>query len=202
MKGELLRNEPERSSGHINRVPAVNIHHATRFAQSAGLPLNTMVTVNITELGADTAAGRLFRKMLSQRFAPWLRRSSALRGQPAPTYVWALENTAATTAVHWLVHIPKGAMRTFSAKLAAWFEGLSGNSPSARSIQVKRVYNLIGARRYLLKGVNPAWASHLGVRPSDQGIVNGKRSGFSRNLGPTARKAGGYSPRRYGFRPR
>jgi hypothetical protein len=202
MQRDLTKNTAERSSRHINPVPAVNIHHASRFAQRVGHPLNTMVTVNITELEAERQASRLFRKLLTQRFAPWLRRSPTLRARTAPTYVWTLENTAATTAVHWLVHIPKGATRVFAAKLAAWFEGLSGKPPLSRTIQVKKVYNLIGARRYLLKGVNPAWASHLGVRPSDQGVVNGKRSGFSRNLGPAARKAGGYTPQRHGFRSR
>lgn len=199
MEQELVANTSERPSRHINRVPAVNIHHATRFAQRNDLPLNTMVTVNFTELGAEGQASRLFLRLLSQRFAPWLRRSAPIKTRPAPTYVWTLENAETTMAAHWLVHIPKGVRRAFAAKLSGWLESLSGSKPQGRTIQIKRVYNLIGARRYVLKGVNPAWASHLGVRPSDQGVVNGKRSGFSRNLGPAARKAGGYKPRRHGF---
>jgi hypothetical protein len=200
MERDLTGNRLGRPSRHINRVPAVNIHHATRFAQRRGLPLNTMVTVNFTELDAASHASSLFRRLLAQRFAPWLRRSAATTARPAPTYVWTLENTATTTAAHWLVHIPKGVRRAFTAKLAGWIESLVGSKPQGRTIQIKRVYNLIGARRYVLKGINPAWASHLGVRPSDQGLINGKRSGFSRNLGPTARKAGGYRPGRHGFR--
>ena len=200
MKQELVRNSTDRATRHINRVPAVNIHHATRYAQRRGLPLNKMVTVNFTELGVTDQASRLFRRMLTQRFAPWLRRSIPTRAKSAPTYVWVVENTSGTIAAHWLVHVPKGTARVFASKLSAWLEGLSGGRPQGRTIQIERVYNLVGARRYILKGVNPAWASHLGVRPSDQGIVNGKRSGFSRNLGPTARKAGGYVPRRHGFR--
>jgi hypothetical protein len=159
-----------------------------------------MVTVNFTELDASVQASMLFRRLLAQRFAPWLRRSASTRAKLAPTYIWTLENVAAATAAHWLVHIPKGIRRAFATKLEAWVESLSGSKPQARTIQIKRVYNIIGARRYVLKGVNPAWAHHLGVRSSDQGIVNGKRSGFSRNLGPAARKAGGYVPRRHGFR--
>lgn len=186
----------ERQTRHINRVPAVNIHHATRYAQRCGLPLNTFVTVNFTALGIDAKASSVLRRLLSQRFAPWLRRSAQVKARIVPTYVWTIENTAATVAAHLLMHIPKGAKRAFGERLHSWLEGLSGTRPEPRSLQVKRVYNMIGARRYVLKGVNPVWAAHLGVRPSDQGIVNGKRSGFSRNLGPAARKAGGYSPRR------
>jgi hypothetical protein len=186
----------ELQTRHINRVPAVNIHHATRFAQRSGLPLNTFVTVNFTELGINDAASATLRKLLSQRFAPWLRRSAPIRVKPKPTYVWTIENTAATVAAHWLVHIPKGAKRAFGDMLVEWLAKLSGTRPNPRTVHIKRVYNLVGAKRYVLKGVNPAWAAHLGVRWSDQGMVNGKRSGFSRNLGPTARRAGGYVPRR------
>lgn len=186
----------ERPTRHINRVPAVNIHHATRFAQRRDLPLNTFVTVNFSELDAGSTASKMLRKLLAQRFAPWLRRSVPIRSRPEPTYVWTLENTSATVAAHLLVHIPKGVSKVFRAKLLDWLEGLSGVRPPPRAVQIKRVYNLVGARRYVLKGINPAWAAHLGVRPSDQGVINGKRSGFSRNLGPTARRAGGYVPRR------
>ena len=199
MKRVFNRNHANRESRHINRVPAVNIHHATRSAQRCGLPLNTMVTVNFTELGIAKMASRVFRQLLAERFAPWLRRSAPVKTKPAPTYVWTLENTADTTAAHWLVHVPKGVTRAFAAKLAAWLESLAGAKPADRTVKIKRVHNLIGARRYILKGINPVWAAHLGVRSSDQGVINGKRSGFSRNLGPVARKFGGYVPRRHGF---
>lgn len=186
----------ERLTRHINRTPAVNIHHATRYAQRSGLPLNTLVTINFTELGVAATASRVFRKFLAQRFSPWLRRTAPVGDGLSPTYVWAIENTSRTVAAHWMVHIPARAKRAFLAKLTGWLEGLVGAEAQPRTIQVKRVYNLIGARRYILKGVNPAWAAHLGVRPFDQGVINGKRSGFSRNLGPVARRAGGYFPRR------
>jgi hypothetical protein len=186
----------ERQSKHINRTPAVNIHHATRYAERRGLPLNTFVTVNFTELGISSGASRMLRRLLSQRFSPWLRRSAPVRPRPTPTYVWAIENTTSTIAAHWLVHIPNGAKQAFGKKLVSWLRDLAGVEPQPKSIQVKRVYNVIGARRYILKGINPIWAAHLGVRPSNQGLINGKRTGFSRNLGPTARRAGGYAPRR------
>jgi hypothetical protein len=186
----------DRQTQHISRMPAVNIHHATRFAERRGTPLNAFVTINFTEVGIGAGASRVFRKLLSQRFAPWLRRSSDLRNRAAPTYVWTIENAASTLAAHWLVHLPDGSAKAFARKLRSWLEGLADTPLLARTVQVKRVYNVIGARRYILKGVDPAWADHLGIRPSDQGIVNGKRSGFSRNLGPAARKSGGYTPRR------
>src|SRR5690349_19025156 len=113
----------ERVTSHINHVPAVNIHHATRFAQRSGLPLNTLVTINFTELDVAASASRIFRKFLAQRFAPWLRRSAPSTAKP--TYVWAIENTAKTVAAHWMVHIPKRTRRAFVSKLVGWLEGLS-----------------------------------------------------------------------------
>jgi hypothetical protein len=59
------------------------------------------------------------------------------------------------------------------------------------------IQKIVGATRYMLKGINPAWGPHLEVKPVPQGEIVGKRSGFSRNLGPAARKNGGYRPKRH-----
>lgn len=185
-----------RSSRHINRTPAVNIHHATRCAERCGIPLNVFITINFTDVGADEGASLAFRKLLNQRFAPWLRRTAPLGKLLAPTYVWSLENTRKTTAAHWLVHLPVEVRGAFSKKLQLWVEDITGKRPLPNTIQVKSIYSIIGLRRYILKGVNPMWANRLGVRSSDQGIINGRRSGFSRNLGPVARKKAGYQPQR------
>lgn len=189
-----------RVTRHINRQPAVNLHHATRYCEMIGLPLNRMVTVNFALTGCnDNHESLTFRKMLTQRFAPWLRRSAPNALGVAPTYVWTMEAGGRQLAVHWLVHVPKGCARGFEQKIVDWVASLTGGSPDAGAIKVQPIYSLIGLRRYILKGIHPAWASHLGVRHEDQGIVIGKRSGFSRNLGPCARKRGGYRPRRRPF---
>lgn len=183
-------------SGHINLTPAVNIHHATRYAERAGLPLNTFVTINFTMLGAGGNASPVLRKLLNQRFAPWLRRTASCDHLLAPTYVWSIENTRATVAAHWLVHLPAEIRAAFIERLLRWLGDMTGAPPSPNTVQVKPIYNIVGLRRYILKGVNPVWAKRLGVKSSDQGIVNGRRSGFSRNLGPVARMRGGYRPLR------
>jgi hypothetical protein len=162
-----------------------------------GLPLNRFVTVNFNLAGcAGDRASHTFRKLLAERFAPWLRRAARnVRGIP-PTYIWAMEAAGNQSAAHWLVHVPKGLHRAFEAKISDWLTSLMGNQPEVAAVKVQPIHNLIGARRYALKGVDPAWGPHLGVRPSDQGVVIGKRSGFSRNLGPAARSRSGYKPRR------
>lgn len=200
-RGQLGNGGLHRTSHHINRHPAVNIHHATRHSERIGLPLNRMVTINFSLIDCKSDdAGPLFRRMLAERFAPWLRRTARTASTIPPTYVWSMEGANNQAAVHWLVHVPAGHLRAFEQKLTEWLTGLLGETPEPSAVKVQPIYNLVGARHYILKGTDPVWAGHLGVRPVDQGKVIGKRSGFSRNLGPVARKRGGYKPRPVPFK--
>ncbi len=186
-----------RTSSHINRHPAVNLHHATRYSERIGLPLNTAVTINLGLLGCrPDEAGLRFRTLLAQRFAPWLRRNSGNVAGVAPTYVWSMEAAGNQTAAHWLVHVPARLTKGFKRKLDEWLAAIAGGECDPHALNLKPIDNLVGIRRYILKGTDPVWARHLGVRHLPQGKVIGKRSGFSRNLGPVARKRGGYVPRR------
>ena len=196
-----MRNDGNsRRTLHINRYPAVNFHHATQAARLSGEPLNWMVSINfdLLQVKASEASG-LLQKLIGERFAPWLRRTASNDNQTKPTYVWSIEAPDGSLNGHWLVHLPDGLFPAFSARLNKWAEKLAGVSLQPRAIHTQPIYNLAGARRYALKGVNPAWAGHLGITPVPQGLVIGKRSGFSRNLGPTARKRSGYKPRRHQF---
>ena len=164
------------------------------------MPLNKMVTINLGQAGCEPkTAGRAFRKLLAERFAPWLRRTASKRVHVPPTYVWAIEAAGNQIAAHWLVHVPPRLQRAFENKLGPWLTSLIGAQPPASAVNVKTIYNLTGARRYILKGIDPSWAAHLKVRPVEQGTVVGKRSGFSKNLGPAARQRSGYRPRRGPF---
>lgn len=197
MKREHLRNSGAKRQSHaIQRVPGVNIHHATRYATRIGLPLDNFITINMTQAGwTGEEASAAFRKVLAERFSPWLRRNPENDNEPTPTYVWALEGAGGQHAIHWIVHIPAKLKKGLKAKLERWLAAdLEPIPPSA--IDIRPVTNIIGARRYILKGISPLWADHLGVIHVPQGLIVGKRSGFSKNLGPLARKRGGYRPKR------
>jgi hypothetical protein len=194
----MQNNGRARRSLHINRCPAVNIHHARRYAAALGVPLNWMVTVNFGLAGIDQGAASLaLQKLLAQRFAPWLRRSAANDNGLKPTYVWSLEAPHGSVSAHLLLHLPSHLVRGFQDRLRFWLEGLAGNEMSVRVIDIRPVKNIVGATRYILKGISETWGPHLAIRPVAQGQIVGKRSGFSRNLGPTARKQGGYRPKRH-----
>lgn len=194
-----MRNEgASRRSRFINRYPAVNIHHARRQAERANLAFNWMVTINFGLGGIPpSSASRVLQKLLAQRFAPWLRRTAANDNNLKPTYVWSLEAPHGTVSAHILLHLPPELARAFRARLNVWLESLAGASVPARALDMRPVYNRVGVTRYILKGIRPAWAAHLAIKPIDQGEIIGKRSGFSRNLGPAARRRSGYKPKRH-----
>jgi hypothetical protein len=197
IRERLWNNGSDRVSHHIKRRPAVNVHHAERYSRVIGLALNRFVTINFTHTTCEAArVSRIFRKLLTQRFAPWLRRAKKSRRVIPPTYIWTMEAAGGQVAIHWLVHIPRGLRQAFERKLAEWLAALTGAEPGPQAIRIKPIYNPVGLRRYILKGTEPIWAAHLNVTHVDQGVTIGKRSGFSENLGPTARKRGGYKPKR------
>jgi hypothetical protein len=192
-----------RISHFIRRKPASNLHHATKYAAKIGCPLNTFVTINFAELGIDEKdVSSQFQKMVGQRFAPWLRRTAANNNGIRPTYVWSLEAASKRPAVHWMLHLPKSLISIFNKKLDRWVSQISSGDVSPQAIKTEKVNNDVGLKRYLLKGTDPQYAVCIGIRPTDQGIVIGKRSGFSRNLGPVARKAGGYKSKPFRIYPR
>lgn len=193
-----MRNLGKRRRSHaINRYPAVNIHHARRCSELWGTPLNLHVSIHLSQCGfhADDASEK-FQKLISERFSPWLRRLSANDNGTGPTYIWTLEAPNEGVGVHWLLHLPTALHQQFKRKLPRWIESLGG-SPQPRSIKVGGIDRLIGLTRYVLKGISSVWGAHLGVIPVYQGEIVGKRTGFSRNLGPAERTRRGYKPKRH-----
>lgn len=180
-----------RTSSHINRKPAANIHHAVRIADHLGIPLNRWVTINfsLTE-SAGRDASFQFARLRKDYFGKWVTRpavGSAFSPVP-PTFVWAFEHGGGHLAVHWLVHVPPGRFTEFGLRLSSWVEVVAGKAVSPRTINVKPATTPRGACKYMLKGIDPAYASFYGIDHSPQGRVDGRRSGMSRNLGPAVKR--------------
>jgi hypothetical protein len=187
-----------RQSVQIGRKPAANLHHATRLAERVGYPLNQFVTINYSKTTArPEEASAHFRVLLASWFARWLRRHPKNRKACPPTYVWAFEAAGSQIAVHWLVHIPRGLIREFWRMVPLWVEITTGGAIGASTVRHKRIYNITGMKRYVLKGMDPHFARAWKIKAVPQGTVTGKRSGFSRNLGPVARNMANYRPQRY-----
>ena len=194
----MVEGSSKRVTAQIGRKPAANIHHATRLAERIGCPLNQFVTINYskTQCPPDDATAA-FRDLLSDWFARWLRRHPKNKKGVSPAYVYAFEAAGGQIAVHWLVHVPKGLIREFWRLVPEWVAATAGPITSPAAIKHRRIYRVVGAKRYILKGMDPHFARIWKIRPSPQGNIVGRRSGFSRSLGPAARRAVDYRPQRY-----
>jgi len=109
-----------------------------------------------------------------------------------------VEHGGGHLAVHWALHLPTPRWADFAARLPDWFEAVSGGITNQNAIDLTAIYNPAGLRKYVLKGVEPAYAAFCKIDHQPQGEVAGKRSGFSRTLGPTARLRSSYRSRVYG----
>jgi hypothetical protein len=184
-------NAANRVSHFIRRKPAANLYHAIRIAKAIGLPLNVFVTVNLSELGIPPEeASKRFRFLLSNRFGPWVTRAprhSQVRTCQS-TYVWVLEAAGGVMAVHWVAHVPEERLADFQSRLPDWVESVTGGAPLAGAIHEKDHIEPRSLGKYLLKGMEEAFAPFYGVEHKPQGAIVGKRSGFSQNLGPSVKR--------------
>jgi hypothetical protein len=195
-----------RPTHHINRKPASNLHHAVRIAEVIGLPLNYFVTLNFScTCCQPDEVSRLFSIMRANRFGPWVKRPGRNSGKtPCPaTHAWVIEAAGGVVSVHWLVHIPPGRVTDFTARLPGWLVDITSGPLDAGAVKVERAYAARGASKYMLKGIDPAYAAFYGVQHVPQGVTYGRRSGYSNNLGPSVKRrlkaAGKYKPRRAPF---
>lgn len=180
-----------RVSHYINRKPASHLYHAVRIAAAIGLPLTHFVTINFDHTACSPEeVSRRFETMRASRFGPWIRRAprNAAAESCPPTYVWVIENAGGAVHVHWLLHIPANRVDAFKAKLPKWLEAITDASIASGAIDIRPSDNPLGVGQYMLKGIDPVWAKFYGASHRQQGKVHGKRSGYSRNLGPTEKK--------------
>lgn len=210
---------PTRAKGKASEVitlaSARNLHHACKHALpqggrqarrgcpkanvSAPAALNLFVTIkwSLTKTGEDN-----FTALRNQRFCRWLRtRSKQLGINVKPTYVYAREGDH----VHWIVHVPEELVAEFKELVPRWVTSLEQRGKGARKraenhepapegvVDINPVRNSVAARKYIMKGIDPRFAFMFGLKePAPQGIVIGRRTGVSRNLGRPARRKAGY----------
>ena len=175
-----------RRSSFIRRQQITNIKPAIRLAEKNGTPLNRFVTLNFTHTACDAGAVSLAFSDLRERFMRWFRRNQR-DTQHGAAFIWVAENANDHAAIHWLVHIPDARLADFRARLPIWLAKVTGGIICDDSaINVKPAHTPLGAGKYMMKGIDPAYAAFYRIRPVPQGIVHGKRCGFSQSLGPSA----------------
>lgn len=182
---------PSRRRSHfIRRKQATNFAPAIRLAEQLGTPLNWFVTLNFTHTACDIeTVSSSFARLRDNYFTPWHRRPGRKWNGPrqAAAYLWVVENTNGNIAAHWLLHLAPKRIEDFTHRLPKWLSRVTGGIECVVSaIDVRPAPNPAGLRKYLLKGIDPAYAEFYRIVHVPQGEVVGKRCGFSRSLGPSA----------------
>jgi len=189
----------------IGRRGAQTLYYAAETAEKIGLPLNTWVTINFKETKADPKdATKIFAK-IRQRFQKWATRSSKKRPKTFETaWAFAFENAANgkhfetlnqndnhNIHVHWAVHIPASRRHEFENYFFDLVDKVSGGIINEKTAvkfdDTFRNQNL----SYLNKGTKKQFIKTYGRgrKAEPQGIILGRRSDVSRNIGPKVRRA-------------
>lgn len=192
-------------SMRIGKKAAQTIYYAVgEQAQRIGLPLTHHVTINFSLTDIDPAtATTAFAKLRRNYFDKWARRPRRGAGTAfAPAYAYVFENSRdgrpfETVAsgephnvhVHWVLHLPADRVYEFKMKMFEWLDGFCKVPSEARAVRIDEVYEPKGLRRYVLTGTDDRWAARYGAQHESQGLVIGRRTGTTVNLGPSARLA-------------
>lgn len=184
-----------RQSRFIDKRQYDQLQHSVRFAEEIGTPLNTFVTIQFGATSCEPEnVGIAFRRLVKQRFTPWLRPTKAhpVDYRPAAWVYW-LENVHQHahhphgTHVHWMVHIPSGRRAAFEQKLPLWVQNVAGVIHDRRAvIRLSDAHNPMGLRKYAGKAMKPADAKKRRVKPSSQGVIFGRRLSISESINVSA----------------
>lgn len=195
-----------RESRRLNQKPVFNFFQAFHAARIQKMPLNYMVTINFWQTAhAPGEEVRIFQKLRASYFTKWAcrpRKETCKKlGLKYPHYgkcahAWVFENTSADTDeinkvhVHWLVHLPKEMKDEFWSLLPSWLEK-SGALPPSDDLDYRDIIDIkdVGTVYYCMKDANESFAEHYHIYyrsnlADDEGRIFGKRSGYSRSIGP------------------
>lgn len=182
----------------IGRRAAENALHAIRYAGLTGRPVNAHVTISFIALGIhDDKAGDVFRK-LQISLARWWRYQRKDKGRDiGPSVgIYAHANPAGSRHVHWLLHLPDEIRSDFIGAVEKRLRKLAGLDDIGDALHVQEVDRPGGIAKYVLRGIEPAYADYLHIRASNEGIVSCRRTGTSRFIGKAARKLAGWNRRK------
>lgn len=193
MEDRVSGRQSQTQSQYIGRRGGRTLFHGLRLSRSLLVEPNLFVTIRFWETSLTISEmGEAFLQM-RRKFVRWIQNPSRHFADSAasPTFLWVLENPEdkGHFHAHWLVHVPETRHSDFTAKLNGWLKSVAPNIYTPEPIHIEPVDALLGLGSYLLKGQFPAIARYYGIEPKYQGWIPGrKRSGCSKNLGPTQHK--------------
>jgi hypothetical protein len=178
---------------YIGQRGGRTLFHGVRLARSLNVEPNLFVTINFweTSLTINEMSGAFLE--IRRKFVRWVKNPSRRFADSSapPTFLWVLENPEdqGFFHAHWLVYVPLARQRDFGVKLDRWLKSGTSQIFTPQPIHIEPVPALLGLGDYILKGQFPSLARYYGIEPEYQGWIPGtKRSGCSKNLGPTQHK--------------
>lgn len=178
---------------YIQRRGGRTLYHGVRLARSLGLEPNLFVTINFWETSLTISEmGPAFLE-IRRKFVRWIKNPSRKFASlaSAPTFLWVLENpeNRGDFHAHWLIYVPHARQHDFARKLDRWLKSVAPKNFTPEPVNIEPVKALLGLGKYMLKGQFPSLARYYEIEPKYQGWIPGtKRSGCSKNLGPTEHK--------------
>jgi hypothetical protein len=192
---------------YVGQKAAQTNYYADMQAARIGLPINLRMTLNFSLLGVSPdVATSVFRRMRSTRFTKWVTRPRQGCGPAAaPTDYYGFENRRDNIAylkigpdlphnvhVHWSAHVPLRRQGDFEAVLRGWVAEITKTEDWPENALKIEQLTFGKPATYINKGALPATAERYGVAKDkirEQGLIIGKRTGTSRNIGPARRRA-------------
>jgi hypothetical protein len=179
----------KRHSTYITKQQAMNLMEALKFADTIGYPLNVSIDI-FWEMFSRFTDDRTRLARLQERLSKWCAR----RGFPL-TMAWVREiGKNGGRHTHILIHVPPWLMEDvhFETELKQELEQAlepEGGPTHEKAIKVQPAPSPEGKLRYMLKGMRRRDADQLDIRrASFQGELEGKRVGWTENIGQRARR--------------
>lgn len=175
---------------YIGIKAALNVLHAIRYARDIGRPINAHVTISLIALGIDDDAAGAFFQKLQISVARWWRYQRLSKGQDigSLTTVYCHANPGGSRHVDILMHLPDTIWAGFKAMLDKRLCKLAGLDDVGDAIHLQAAPTPGSLAKYLLRGIDPAYANYLHLQAENEGQVACRRTGTSRIVGRAARQ--------------
>jgi len=201
-------NRGKKPSQHLRAKDETTLVDVSVYSFCDGFRLNCWLTLHTDKAGVDRSSIHTFFVSYMHQVSTWVHRNT---GHPI-RYLYVFENPPPGSDpgkhggfnIHVLLHLPRHLWPRFSSLtrgslVRGWIKQAGGNyKPTVIVFDRLRWadrsdvdgylrYGLLGTLLYVLKGLDPAVPSVLGVERQPQGVIHGKRSGYSRSLSPSKR---------------
>jgi len=189
---ETVVNRRDRKSMYLTEGQGFKFVATALEAFNSGRPLNYLITIQFKIAGLGPLEAQSARSHYLKLCGDWLQRVA----KTELVYIYMFENERrGGLHVHILLHVPLAKRRQFRDRQPSWLKasGIPYDDqkvldcrPIRGSTDVypwRYLHNLRNIIGYLLKGAHPEVCAKLGINSEYQGIVVGKRTGYSQSRG-------------------